>query len=343
MSATSSDDPVHCHVTCATCHELLWVEARKVARKIVCPECGRSVRVPARDEIEARKPVSVASNRKDVGEYSLGEVAPVPVEMQQPSQFILARTDFRQEAAPPPPKFTFFNGVFLFPWQGAALPRWINLSLLLAAALLVAMVVLTVGMNLGLLAAAPQGGMLAFFVLPEIWLGTWSLSYAAACCLAILETTAAGGKEVDHWPQPQWKEWAFDLIFVVWILIVSLCAAFFLTLPVRIRVAETWPLLQCWFGVTALLFPIFMLSAMEVQQNWLPFSAVTWASLFQKPVAWLVYYLTAGLLWAACGGLFVLLVRPAPIVAGLVTSPLLAANLFIQARLLGRLAWKIAR
>src|SRR5207247_5938981 len=51
-----------------------------------------------------------------------------------------------------------------------------------------------------------------------------TLSFSAACCLAVLESTAAGLDHVEAWPEPQWKEWMAQLIYLGWIGALPLAA-----------------------------------------------------------------------------------------------------------------------
>lgn len=74
-----------------------------------------------------------------------------------------------------------------------------------------------------------------------------------------------------------------------------------------------------------------------------PWSAPILLSLFRRPASWLVFYLLSG-------ALAVTLILPTlfvaffvhPLVALVYFAPAAAAAIFIYARLLGRLAWRIS-
>ncbi len=341
MAQTSSEDPPHVFLTCYTCHERLHVPVRKVERKVACPECGRPVRVPSREEYEAHRPKTAAEMVRDVGEYNLAPVAESPTpEILVHTPFLNARAEVRREVVPPPPTSTFFTRVFDFPWRGTALRRWTLFAFGLTVMFGVLGVALAVFGGIGQLQAAPQGGMLAFFVLPLIWIGIWTLSFGAACCLAIVEATAGGQDDVSEWPEPNWKEWAADMIYVAWLAILTATVAWGasrllqMAMP-QVTMARSLP----W--IFAALFPIAIISAMESVNHWLPWSPFVWASFGRHPGAWIKFYVVSGLVWFLFDLLSIALIDFIGVIGMCLAAPLLAAILFIQARLVGRVAWRL--
>lgn len=341
MTQTSSNDPPHVFVTCYTCHEQLHVPVRKVERKIACPECGRPVRVPSRAEYEAHRPKTAAEMVRDVGEYDLAPIPePATPEILVHTPYLNARAEVRREVEPPPPVRTFFSHVFDFPWRGSALRRWAWFAFGLTFMFGVLAVALAVLGGLGQLQAAPQGGMLAFFVLPLIWISIWTLSFGAACCLAIIEATAGGQDDISEWPEPHWKEWAADLLYVAWLGILTAMAAWGLARLVLL----VWPgitLRQTLPSFFVVLFPVAIISAMESVNHWLPWSSFVWSSFTRQPGAWIKFYLVSGLLWFGFDHLSGVLIQFIGVIGLCLAAPLLASILFIQARLVGRIAWRL--
>ncbi len=99
-----------------------------------------------------------------------------------------------------------------------------------------------------------------------------------------------------------------------------------------------WIAAISWF-----LFPFVLLSSLESLVAWRPWSPRTWATLVEHPLDWIAYHLLS----LAVAGVWGLFVWGGGRVLGAwifpLGAPLLAAVLFVNARLLGRLAYKISR
>lgn len=342
VTKQSSEETPHTTVTCHTCNERMHVPLRKVARKIACADCGRPVHVPGLAEFQERRTPEVKEMVRNVGEYELSAPPVTDIDHLTHTPYLDARAKHHREPEIPKPKWTFFSGVFQFPFTGDAVGRWVSLSILLFLALAVGAVALAVGGNIGQVQAAPQGAVLAFFVLPEIWLSIWAFSYAAACCLAIVEGTASGVVRIESWPEPNWREWAGEFFFLLWLAALTGTIAWGLTLPLEFLRPEAprglWIATISW-----LLFPFVLLSSLESLVAWRPWSPRTWATLVEHPLDWIAYHLLS----LAVAGVWGLFVWGGGRVLGAwifpLGAPLLAAVLFVNARLLGRLAYKISR
>jgi hypothetical protein len=185
-----------------------------------------------------------------------------------------------------------------------------------------------------------SGVTLAFFALPQIWLTIWTLSFAAACGLRVLEDTAAGNNLVREWPEPNWRDWAAQLIYVGYLAIVAACLGYGAG-----RAAEEFGAPGVLVGsVTgAVLWPILLLSSLEANNIWVPFSWPVLRSLGRSWWAWLLFYVESSVLLGIYVGLLWYGFGLQPLLAVLATGPLLAALFLIEARLLGRLAWRISQ
>ena len=153
---------------------------------------------------------------------------PAPPPVAEPPPRVPRRTVFdqmavvRTESLPTRPEWTFLSGVFTFPFQAHSLSRWLYLVAGFTALLLVIATIITVAAQYG---AGRFGMVLAFFVLPMIWIGIWSLSFAAANFLCIVEGTAAGAHEIREWPEHSWREWVPYLVYLAWIASIPLVLA----------------------------------------------------------------------------------------------------------------------
>ena len=107
----------------------------------------------------------------------------------------------------------------------------------------------------------------AFFLLPIIWISLMTFSYAAACCLCVLESTAGGLDRIEGWPDPNWKDWMAQLMYVGWIGAIPLCVSYglaFLGALQGIPIAWTMPI------AFVVIYPISLMSALEANSIWVP-------------------------------------------------------------------------
>jgi hypothetical protein len=278
------------------------------------------------------------------GEYRLASplvnpmpISPPPIVSSFPSTSFLDRqTEIRVEVPDPPPRWTFFSGVFSFPWSPGALPRWAYLSCGCIAVGAVGVMTASVASQM----SGYSGVTLAFFALPQIWLTLWTLSFAAACCLRILEDTAAGNNHVREWPEPNWREWAAQFIYVGYLGLIAACLGYGVGWATS-DLGGPGRLVGLLAGLS--LWPILLLSSLEADNIWAPISGPVLRSLFSEWWAWLLFYGESLVLMGAYVGLLLAGLRWQPLLAILITGPLLAALFLIEARLLGRLAWRISQ
>jgi hypothetical protein len=233
----------------------------------------------------------------------------------------------------PPPRWTFFSGVFTYPWRPQSILPWVVLSIGNALSEWSGMLVLS-----GLASSSQPGALSAgAFGIVWFWLVILTGSYAAACVFAIMETTAYNYDAPYDWPEPDWRERFVHFLWMGWCL--GLAAA--LIVPPSAFLSETLQgrALICAIGIS-IAFPVFVLSTMETN-SLSPFSAPIWRSLGSQILVWIPFYVLSSLLLAGSGlasvGLFSRLGWLSPLVLG----PLWAATILIYARLLGRLAWRI--
>ena len=174
-----------------------------------------------------------------------------------------ARGLVRREVAPDPPKWTFFSGVFTFPWQGVNRVRWTAMSFGLSVVLVLAWhTAQLLGVFGGLGGQALMGIPLSMVTI-AMALATFSL--CAACLLAAVQDTADGHHDPLESGMPEWNEWLFSLISMstLWGLAAALGTPFML-------IEEVGPVACLISGL--LVFPILLLSAMEADSFLVPYS-----------------------------------------------------------------------
>ena len=272
---------------------------------------------------------------------------PAPPASVEPPPRVPKRTVFdqmavvRTESLPTRPEWTFLSGVFTFPFQAHSLSRWLYLVAGFTALLLVVATILVVSAQYG---AGRFGMVLAFFVLPMIWIGIWSLSFAAANFLCIVEGTAAGANEIREWPEHSWREWVPYLVYLGWIGSIPLVLSSALAglLP-----EEGPPRVLVGAGLFCVFYPICLMSALEANS---PFAMFTWPivrSLFRNPLDWLAFFAITLLVTLPMVALpvawFTTRLREwSPYTMAVLMGPLAATTVFVVGRLFGRLAWKVS-
>jgi hypothetical protein len=328
-------------VTCPTCHERMRTTPAGHARKVRCLYCAAPVTVPARGAIAnwSVKPVQPERAEK-LGEYGIGAI-PEPPKLRTNLMDRLA--EFRTEKPISPPRWTFFSGVFSFPWRPETFFRWGGMTLGFTSLILIAGFVAGGGAGTGVAGTGVAGiGVVAlgFFILPAIWIAIFTLAYSANCLLCVIESTAHGIDRIESWPEGGWKEWAPKLLYVSWVAAVPILVAACIARAAEFGGVPFWPVM---LGALLLMYPVALLSALEANSVWVPLTWPIFRSLFCLCWGWFLFYVLTGLLAATVLTVLYYGLSRFDVVAVMPVGPLLAASILIYARLLGRLAWKIGR
>lgn len=229
------------------------------------------------------------------------------------------------EEAPKPPA-TFLSGVFRFPWYLQSLAAWVFCSFGIAVSVLAVMLAIWLA-NTGLTMAAYA------MRLSICWVIALAMAYLSGCLLAIIEGTSNGYDEITDWPAGDWREYLFSLAYPAGMLVPTAllaAAAFWLTRQ------QTWAVPVV---VGFLVYPYFLLSAMENG---------TVLGIISKPIlrtyvalwwGWGIFYAVSAMMFGGWAAWFAWSFPDEPVATAGVSGPILASILFIDARLLGRLAW----
>ncbi|MEX2141564.1 MAG: hypothetical protein WD894_20025 [Pirellulales bacterium] len=235
----------------------------------------------------------------------------------------------------PPPRWTFFSGVFTYPWRPQSMLPWVILSIGIGLCGISGMLILA-----GLFSGSQGGTLMAGFLgLGWIWMTILTGGYAAACVFAVTETTAYNFDAPYDWPEPDWRERFFHFLWLGWCF--GLAVALVIT-PASLGTESLQYRLLIIAVSTAFLFPIFMLSTLETNSLF-PLSAPVWRSLLREAAAWIAFYVLSGAVVGGCGMASIELYRRLGMLSVVVLAPMWAACVLIYARLLGRLAWRIMR
>jgi hypothetical protein len=319
---------------CPTCHELVKARVGPKPGKITCTFCEVVIAVPDLQTVAGWRAKTVTPRSgKEIGEYSAGPIT--RLEPLRADSVFDRLAEVRQEAAIPPPRWTFFSSVFTLPWHAEAVARWVYMSIGFTAILGIAVVLKSLAAQFSGMAS---GVAVAFFLLPIIWITYFTMSYAAACSLHVFESTAAGLDRIEAWPEPNWRDWMGELIYVGWIAVIPLGISYGLGLLGVSHGVTIFATLPALFFV---LYPISFLSAMEANSVWVPLTMPILGSLARWWWCWLLFYCLAGLMIGSIAAAVILLIASS--LDGLLIGmgPVLAAGALIYFRLLGRLAWRM--
>ncbi|MGD9647321.1 MAG: hypothetical protein AB7U73_16530 [Pirellulales bacterium] len=331
-------------VKCTRCGTRMHFRVSAVGRKARCPDCGtvNPILVPRPSgrptgQVPAVPPTTPAE-ATDAAPHDYG-VGAAPAPPPAPSSFVAPAAIVDRIEVPDPPRWTFFSGVFGFPWTARLWPRWAAISAGLSVAGVIAGVLLSTvgpdGLNRTTVLATGALGLLVFFSL------FWSLSYASSIMLIVIRETAEGADTIDESPDIDWRDWTFQLVYMLEIVAQAIAAGW----GARWLLDLAWPDSAAGeVGLTLvafLLFPVLLLSALESGSALFPFSAPILRSTVRLAWAWGLFYLLAGALAAPIAGFAALTATPYYWLGCLLPGPLLGAYLIIYARLLGRLGWLI--
>jgi hypothetical protein len=160
--------------------------------------------------------------------------------------------------------------------------------------------------------------------------------------LAVLGDTAAGADEVGHWPNAAaFVDWAGNTFFVINSLAMAGSAGYGLGwLLLRAKLRGDIAMI----AVPVMLFPLVLLSMLEVNSPFVPLSRAVLRSLAPHWRAWIGFYLESILLLAATGGVAIAAMLPqSPFLAIPILALTTVASSMVYFRLLGRLAWCCAQ
>tara|TARA_R110002072_G_scaffold302615_2_gene486857 strand:- start:35 stop:1027 length:993 start_codon:yes stop_codon:yes gene_type:complete len=312
-------------------------KAKFAGRRIKCPDCFTSIQIPTLEEYQQKLAVEKLSEPNQPEEhvpYALH--APIESPELPPVRIFEEQAKIRNvRQRPKPPRRPFLSNVFQFPWSDAeTLVRWGMISGGLAINGGIMAVNFWLASEAGLIGAIPG----LFLTVAQITVATWALSYASSCVFSIIQDTGAGLNKVEGWPEGGVREWMVDLMTVLYVFFLSGFVSYLIAYPLQSVVGMIGPPVLIIHGV---LFPPAILSALDADSIFLPYSEMTLRSLVSIPLAWLQMLALLFCLWLTVGVILIPLAMFVPILAGIVSGPVIAAGIFISARLIGRQAWLI--
>ncbi len=244
---------------------------------------------------------------------------------------------------PTPPRWPLLQGVLSFLLEPGAIVYWSALSFM--ATLCVSLLAAAIGLGniywgpawfISLMSHGITGVVGMLFIIVN-----------AACCLAILQESAAGNRAIEDWPGLAFIEYLLETFFIVNSVLVSAAAAWFLTSPLWASdIARAIAQIVCFVA----LFPIVLLSMLEAESCLVPVSSAVYQSLRRSMRTWLLFYIESLVIAFGLLMYLVLLVFLLDRYSAHVTIPIVFLTVamgvgpavlleMIYFRLLGRLAW----
>jgi DNA-directed RNA polymerase subunit RPC12/RpoP len=347
-------------VPCPSCGNRLRLWSDQAGSQVVCPKCSSTFTVARTSEVRAAARAAGTELDEYEPEIPLARSSSVPedemVDIGPNAGAKWQQIDWESDAdpnKPPPvphadylaaakaqgllrepqpvyrPRSTFFSDVFTFPWKGVNIARWTGMAVGFSAT---AYLFVQTAEMLGLWnkSAPAMGGI--FLIVFTVVAGVATGSLAAASFVAAIQDTADGYREPQESNMPEWNGWIFLLFGFLAIGVASAAIGFPLSFIEPI-------------GVTAILvsglivFPVLVLSAMEVDSFFAPYSRAIARTIPRCWDIWLTFYFLSTAMLALWAVPFIAYVRESPALAALLSGPVLAAMMLIYARMLGRVAW----
>jgi DNA-directed RNA polymerase subunit M/transcription elongation factor TFIIS len=317
-------------VKCNICGSLLYAKARQAGKTIRCNDCHSDIKVPKPPKVKQKVKIDV-DNAKT---FSFEESAVPQKKREDPyrksARELLDEAEKSEDETPgdyrdpdiPSMREWAMNvfGIFL---DIGVIAHWLGLSLLGA---IPAAIVLSIGHPFLI-------AMSAAFALVFVTL-------TIACGFAIMQSVANKHESVENWPEADPSAWFDDLVVAV--SAVALAAAPMLTLtsfafsPGLTSTAMTMMSIY-------LLFPFFVLSMMDMQSIFMPFSPEVARSVTRCQEAWGALYLSSGLLFFGLFLFFVMISAASPGPAAAIAVVATIAVTFSYFSMIGRLAFAIGQ
>ncbi|HEY3391137.1 MAG TPA: hypothetical protein VGK58_00405 [Lacipirellulaceae bacterium] len=350
--------PKYIAVRCKHCDTLMYAMETQVGQTITCPDCGKRHVVPPPAKQAAKR--SVLATEAETPKLDLtaapGErpvVVPVSTrgmdfEEEQEAAYSRAIEKSAQTGKPMEldsrgrpvlPRFPLLTGILPFPFQAGCRDRWaaLTIGLLIWAWLIVDGVPAWAtwqGDSLGAMAA--MGG-LAQTMIGAIGAIIW-LAAASNILIAIVSQSAAGADRIREWPPMNFIMSMSEMLPVSVALVFTAAPGWMLG---RLIAEEPWQLALLSGGSLLLGFPVTLLSQLAGNSTWELIELKVLGAMIRCPFSMMLFYLESACLAAVCAAAGIFAAQYHEYLA-LALAPLYVFGLFLYARLLGRLGWRLS-
>jgi hypothetical protein len=185
-------------------------------------------------------------------------------------------------------------------------------------------------------------GQVAFAGLAETLMGgaifiVWFAAFASIA-IAIIADSAVGADRIEDWPSLNFIHSIAEILPTAIAITFSAAPGYLLA---QLIAQEPWQTAALAGGSLILGLPLIMLSQQAGSSTWEIIDLDVLGAMFRSPFSMLLTYVYSVFLLSLCGAAayFAWLVNPYLMLA---TAPLIVACLFVYARILGRLGWRLS-
>jgi DNA-directed RNA polymerase subunit M/transcription elongation factor TFIIS len=338
-------------VRCRRCDTIMYGTEKQVGEAILCPDCRTRNIVPPpprpREKRSVLSPDALTPGLDPLahpGERPATAVSDARMlhEVEQAAEYERALEKSRRTGKPMEidirgrpimPRWPLIKGVLPFLFSSGVPVIWLALSVGYYAAGSVFLWGLRTAMMGGMAALA---GM-CLFAVGVVMTMVCSAAFFSVL-MQIITESSEGNRRINQWPS--FIDWFGSLLyFGTAIMMSAVPGAAIAQIP---AIHEDPELSATAISVGVLIFlPIILLSQLHIGSPWAILSGRVLASLFKCPFSWAFFYFECALLDAICGAAVYFVADNDPNRA-LYFTPLFVAALMLWARLLGRLAWRLA-
>jgi hypothetical protein len=350
-SALIAAQPKYIAVTCRKCQTLMYATERQVGQSIACPDCSTRHVVPPPPTQKSER-FALASDAEtpqlDPAAHP-GERPPVIIpprrrmeyEQEEEAKYERALAESRRTGKPMKidvrgrpvmPRWPLLVGILPFFFSAGVAERWLALSFGYCAA----GYLISEGLIWGGLGGLATMSALMFFIAGMILCLVLTAAGSGMFRAVVIESSE-GNDRVEDWGTRYIADWFSDLLYLVMALFASVFPGWAIA---RLATQDIAILALASAASAAVWFPLVYLSQLQIDSPWGVLLGRVVASVGRYPGSWLLFYLETGFLWALCLAAVVatVLLQWHPVAP----IPICLAAAVVFARLLGRLAWKLA-
>jgi hypothetical protein len=244
-----------------------------------------------------------------------------------------------------PPARPLWQGVYTFPWHVDTLRVWFLLGLVLS---------LLAGLGAGDYYLLTNQGdqqwveyrllfmMTVVFTAVYVLILAWMSGYVGAYFLDAVQETA-GGRETICWPENSFFERLVKLAHLLFVVFCTLLPLAFLAWPLKDLLREGYVGLILLLLPVPFFFPLFLLSSLANQSPWFMLHGKVVLYVVRRPGTVGLVVLMSVVLLSLCSLMGYWTVVKVNYLSAPLTGFFWAACVLIYGRLLGRVAWLIAR
>lgn len=316
-------------VTCNTCGTYLYAKASQEGKKVKCADCHSFVLIPSPPKVKKKFQV----NLDEVESFSFepnDRIQRGPDPYQQSASQLLEEAAREEEANPTKPENLDVPNVL--EWIAGVLSPLKDLGVL--AHLLGLIVLAGIPTSIALISDSP---ILILGLFPG---GLVLALLTISCGFAILQSVANDEGSVTDWPTLDPMGWLSQLFLVgaaaaiaaipIWIACLVILG------PHLLSVAIT--MLSIY-----LVFPFVLLSMLDMNSVFIPFSSEVARSVTKCEEAWGGFYFSCGLLFVGMFLVFSVATAMTPVSGAMVAISTGVGGTFIYFGMIGRLAFAIGQ